>query len=279
VSGVVDLKRKRYEEDLHFEVSGSPFRWKQFRLQQLAGNVDWVGQVVSLTNVQGAFRTGRILGEGRFDFSVPKEADFNFKVVLAEADLREIMAEFSSKTDRIEGIFSGDLVITNANTSDRQSWQGYGRVHLRDGVLWDIPMFGIFSPVLNAFVPGLGNSRAREATATLLVSNSVVSTSDLEIHATAMRMQFEGKVDWERRVEARVEAELLRDVPALGLVISKVLWPVTKLFEYKVTGTLDQPKAEPVYVLPKILLLPLQPLKMLKDLFEEEKNPTHKPAE
>ena len=27
-------------------------------------------------------------------------------------------------------------------------------------------------------------------------------------------------------------------VPAVGLIISKVFWPVTKLFEYKVTGTL-----------------------------------------
>jgi hypothetical protein len=53
---------------------------------------------------------------------------------------------------------------------------------------------------------------------------------------------------------------------------------VTKLFEYKMTGTLDQPKAEPLYVLPKILLLPFHPFRTLKELLtEEEKNPAEKP--
>ena len=89
-----------------------------------------------------------------------------------------------------------------------------------------------------------------------------------------MRMQFQGTADLNRRVDARVEAELLRDLPAIGFVISKVFWPVTKLFEYKVTGTLLEPKAEPLFVIPKILLMPFHPLKTLKALLlEEQKGP------
>ena len=86
-----------------------------------------------------------------------------------------------------------------------------------------------------------------------------------------MRMQFQGTAGLNRRVDARVEAELLRDVPAVGLIISKVFWPVTKLFEYKVTGTLLEPKAEPLYVFPKILLMPFHPFKTIKNFLEEQK--------
>ena len=64
----------------------------------------------------------------------------------------------------------------------------------------------------------------------------------------------------------RVEAELLRDLPGVGLLLSKILWPVTKIFEYEVTGTLGDLKAEPLYMIPKILLFPLQPLKILKEI-------------
>ena len=73
-----------------------------------------------------------------------------------------------------------------------------------------------------------------------------------------MRLQYRGTLDFEGRVNARVEAGLLRDMWLLGPIVSTVLWPVTKLFEYKVTGTLDDPKAEPVYLIPKVMLLPFQ---------------------
>ena len=42
-----------------------------------------------------------------------------------------------------------------------------------------------------------------------------------------------------------------------------MLWPVSKLFEYQITGTLENPKSEPVYVLPKLLLMPLHPIRSL----------------
>jgi hypothetical protein len=41
---------------------------------------------------------------------------------------------------------------------------------------------------------------------------------------------------------------------------------VSKLFEYHVTGTLKNPKSEPVYV-PKLLLMPLRPIRSLEELF------------
>ena len=70
-----------------------------------------------------------------------------------------------------------------------------------------------------------------------------------------------------------MEAELLRDLPAFGFLISKLLWPVTKIFEYRVTGTIDRPKSEPRYILPKILLMPFHPLKTLKEMFPDEPKP------
>jgi hypothetical protein len=92
-----------------------------------------------------------------------------------------------------------------------------------------------------------------------------------------MRMDYQGTVDLRDRVDGRMEAELLRDLPAIGFVISKVLWPVTKLFEYRITGTLSDPKTQPLYVLPKILLMPFHPIKTIKDLIPEEPKPLAEP--
>jgi hypothetical protein len=53
---------------------------------------------------------------------------------------------------------------------------------------------------------------------------------------------------------------------------------VTKLFEYKVTGSLGDPKATPVHLIPKMMLLPFQipfhPIRTLKGLLPEDSAPS-----
>jgi hypothetical protein len=73
-------------------------------------------------------------------------------------------------------------------------------------------------------------------------------------------------VDLEQRVDARVTAQLLKTMPVLGSLVSTLLWPVSKIFECRVTGTLGQPKPTPIYV-PKLLLVPLHPIRSMEEMF------------
>ena len=95
-----------------------------------------------------------------------------------------------------------------------QSWNGHGDLNLRDGLIWDIPLFGIFSDVLNGMVPGLGSSRASAGTCTFAITNGIIRSDDLDIRSTGMRLQYRGTLDFQGQVNARVEAELLRDMLA-----------------------------------------------------------------
>jgi hypothetical protein len=165
----------------------------------------------------------------------------------------------------------GRLTITNATTASDLSWFGYGDVTLRDGLIWNEPVFRFVSPILNSVVPGLGNSRARAAAASFIITNSVIATRDLEIHASGMRMQLDGAVDFQGRVQGRIEAGLFRDTPGFGWLLSRVFWPFTKVFTYKIAGSLSRPTFEPVYI-PKVLMAPFHPLRTLKELFSDDKN-------
>ena len=75
----------------------------------------------------------------------------------------------------------------------------------------------------------------------------------------------------------KLEAEPLRDAWVIGPLLSTVLRPFSKALEYKVTGTLSQPKAEPQF-LPKFLLWPLSPFQAIKGIFSGESNKTNAPA-
>ncbi len=260
--------------DLHFDLDGGPFDWWRFHVPRIVGHVHWLGQHLSLSNIWVDFYGGQAAGLAQFDFHRRAQTDFQFGVTITNTLLQPLAVDLFHTTNRLEGRLNGSLAITNANTADLRSWYGYGNLTLRDGLIWEIPIFGIFSTVLNTLVPGLGSSRASAGTCTFGITNGVIRSEDLDIRSTGMRLDYRGTLDFEGRVNARVEAELLRDMWLIGPFVSSVLSPVTKLFEYRVSGTLGAPKAEPVYLVPKVVFLPFQlpfhPLRTLKGLFPEE---------
>jgi hypothetical protein len=260
--------------DLHFDLNGGPFDWWRFHLQDVRGHVHWMGQQLTLSNIQTAFYGGQAAGNAHFTFHPGGQADYQFGLATTNALLHLLVADLFLQTNRLDGKLSGLLMVTNANTSDMQSWNGYGNMNLRDGLIWDIRIFGIFSDVLNSMVPGLGNSRATAGTCSYWITNGLIHTDDMELRSTGMRLQYRGTVDFQGRVNARSEAGLLRDMWLVGPLVSTVLWPVTKIFDYKVTGTLGDPKVAPVYIIPKVMLFPFQvpfhPLRTLRGLLPEE---------
>ena len=143
-------------------------------------------------------------------------------------------------------------------------------MRLHDGLLWDIPIFGLFSPVLNAINKDLGSSRAKEAKGTFILTNSVIYTKNLQIHSPPARLHYDGTVDFTGAVNANIEAEMFRDTFLLGPMLSFLTSPMTKVFEYRVTGSLANPKSEPRFI-PKFLMLPLRPFQTIREFLTPEK--------
>lgn len=266
---------KLEEANLHFQVDGGKFHWLNFDLDAASARIHWVNDTLLITNMQGKGYRGEQSGWAGFKFS-RTGTDFNFDLAFADVDLSALLAGIRpGSTNTAEGILHGNLVVTAANDHDAKSYQGHGQVNLRDGLLWEIPIFGVFSPALNAIIPGLGKSKMREAAGHFTITNSVIYTQDTEIRASAVSLRYRGSVDFEQQVNARVEAEVMKDAGSFGKVVTFVFSPLTKLFEYKVTGTLNNPKTVPLHI-PRLLLIPLHPFHTLKELLPEKPAP---PAE
>lgn len=256
--------REAETTDLHFDIAGGPFRWSFFHLPEVTASLHWVTNQLSITNLDGAFHGGRLAGGLTFDLSPKSSAEFGFNLIFTNASLPSFIADLTGKSNKLEGTVAGALVVTNANTANWQSWQGFGDVRLADGLLWDIPIFGLFSPVLNAINKDLGSSRAKEAKGTFILTNSVIYTKNLEIHSPPARLHYDGTVDFTGAVNANIEAEMFRDTFLLGPLLSFLTTPMTKVFEYKVTGSLANPKSEPRFI-PKFLMLPLRPFQTIRE--------------
>lgn len=276
VNGWLELPGPEHT-DLRFDLSGGPFQYWKLHSPSVTGTVLWQNDTVTITNLQAVFYQGSMTGWLAADLAPTNGTTIQFQSMVTNADLHLMLQDVYRGTNKLEGLLSGQLSLTHLDSWDWQSWQGQGRVALRQGLIWDIPLFGIVSPMLNAIVPGLGNSRASEGTASFTIKDSVIYTKDLQIRSPALRLYYDGAIDFQGRVNARVEASLLRNVPGFGLLFSLVLSPVTKIFEYKVTGTLTAPQSKPVYILPQLILAPFHPIRTLKGLFGHEDNKPSSP--
>lgn len=263
--------------DLHVALDGGPFRWSLFNLSHVSGVVRYVGAKVKLQGIEAEGYSGHVGGSAEVTLTAEPGDEIQFGLNVTNADLHQLMRDVTDRTNRLEGTFSGRLTVTSANTANRDSWQGYGEVALRDGWVWELPLFGVLSPVLNGIVPGLGQSRFTRGGGTFTITNSVIHSSDLELSAPLLRLKCHGTADFRERVNIRVEADPLRNTWLIGPILSSVFWPVSKALEYKVTGTLGAPKAEPLYAPAKLLLFPLQPITTLKDIFSNPSAKTNAP--
>ena len=264
-----DINRGRDLEgtDLTFEIlQPAQLRWTKLQTTNITGTVRWLGQYLVLTNVAANFYGGDAAGGAYFDFrSTNYGCDFNFYVTATNVDARRLGLDLSgSKSNVVEGILSGNVVVTDSKSDSWRSWNGHGAAELRDGVLWNVRVFGIVSPLLNNVSPGLGNNRATDAAAQFVMTDGVARSDSLRIHTGAMELKYVGSVDLTGGVDARVTAQLLRNMPVLGSVVSLVLSPVGKIFECQVNGRVTDPKVTLIYLpFTKYLLNPLRTFEMV----------------
>jgi len=269
LNGVIGLGTNAAATDLRVVASAPQFRWWRLDLNQADARLHFLGESLALNDLRSRFHGGWAAGDLYFDWSSSIPGSFvRGEVQITNLVLEALMPSLGSKSNRLEGVLHGAASFKGVS-SDTNSWSGSGIISMRDGYLWDLPMFGIFSKLFDAVSPGLGQARFSEGQMTFQVTNSILRTQDLSVRSPAMRLSYRGAVDLASRLDARMEAELFRDTPLIGPLISFVLTPLSKLFIYDVKGTLKKPVAEPRYV-PKLLLAPLRPLKTLRDLLPKD---------
>lgn len=270
--GQVPIRGAMDDADMRFSVAGGPFHFWRFNIPDVDGRVHWEGERVTLTNVVCDFYEGRLEGQLQADLRPDGSADLAFRAAVTNLNLQPLVLDTIDTINRIEGIAQGEFELTHANSADWGSWNGSGRLSMRDGLLWDLPILSVLSPVLNAMVPGLGNNRARAATGSFVITNSVIYTDDLEIVAQPVRLAYRGTLDFNWNVRARVEAEVIPGVPLIGPLLNIIFAPVSKALIFRISGTLGEPELEPLLV-PRFLQPILRPVHTIRGVFSSPHTP------
>jgi len=269
-SGIIPLEDEK-KADIHFHIEGGPFHWLYFDPAQISGDLHWRGLYLYLTGVNLDFFDGQASGGATVFFNPAKPGtDFAFSLTTTNTDLQKLTRAVFNPTNNLQGRLSGTLTITNADSENWRQTGGYGQANLRDGLIWDIPVFGIFSKPLDDLSPGIGTSRISAGKCSFIITNGVIRSDNLELRSPMVGLSYEGTTDLQGRVNARVRAGPLRSAPMVGPIVSSVFLPLSWFFEYKLTGDIGNPKTELLNPLAQMIFMPFHPFRTIKNLFFED---------
>ncbi len=274
VNGWIQTGPGRNPASLHVEVDGGAFKFNRFNSRDMNGEIFWTGNTITLTNVVSEFYGGDLNGDLFAKFNDKQSSEIDFHLQVKQMGLTGFMSDILGRDSGLSGQMDGVLDI-KAISKDWSSWNGSASVTLKDGYLWELPLLGIFSQVLDQMAPGLVAGKFSKGTGDFKVVNSIVKTRNLELKSPLVRLQYTGHVDFKGRISnAGVVAEPLRDAwvigPVIGPVLNLALKPIERMLKFKVDGTLNKPQMELKHI-PKLLLVPVQiPLKLFDDIVPDD---------
>ncbi|MBX7157147.1 MAG: AsmA-like C-terminal region-containing protein [Verrucomicrobiae bacterium] len=194
------------------------------------------GLELTLSNVDCDLHGGRLRGDALFNFEKP-QAEFEANIEASDMDFGLVMQNFFQATN-VSGAMEGNCRI-RGKVDDLTSLRGSGEGKVEEGYLMSIPFLGGLSDVLNSVIPDFGYAKAKQARCTFTIDNGFVRTDDLQVSSLAFSLIGNGNYNFVKDaldMDARINIK-----GPVGLV----LFPVSKLFEYHGTGTLDKPIWKP----------------------------------
>lgn len=258
------------QSDFHVQLEPVDFSWWKFQFEEMKGTVDWTGNQLLLSNMQSSFYEGALKGNYRFEFSDDEPAELAFNTELENVRIKEMLSDLMDKPSENEGVIHASIEVQSGITSDLHSWVGKGGFSLKEGKLWNFPLFSILTPLLELIAPGLGSSRGAEAGGLFTFEDGNIHSDQIEVQEKMFTLKFKGDVDIKGNLDARVQADILRETWLVGKAVSTALSPVSRVFEYRISGTLGDPAMQPIHLVPRMFLAPLQPFKLIRNLFKKQ---------
>jgi len=249
VEGHVDLSG-RHLHDLGGEVEFTDmvYRWMQF--DRVTASFGLVGESLSVSEVRGELVEGTLAGsfgakelfseEGRFALDLKVEDLDLFKVITAATDKENTPYTGDLKLDlKVEGpLRDGEERPRTAGL------EGEGSVAIREGELFRIPLLLGLSRILSKVVKGFGYAAQSDFTADFTIGDGKIESDNLFLKGRLLSIAGEGSYRFDGKIGANVKVQLLSD----GLVsdaLKVLLWPIRKLIEIQLTGTVDNPNWQP----------------------------------
>jgi hypothetical protein len=214
-------------------VANEGFSYWKFTAARAQAGLVFTNNTLQINDFDADFYGGKLRGHADFAFS-QGDPTYNFDFSVDNSDVNSMLSAVEDRESRVTGLLSGQATI-GGRGADLDALAGKGSLSVSNGVLWQAPLFGIFSQAL-------GETKATRAQCTFAVADQWFRTDDMEVSAGAFTGSARGQLAFDGKMDFRVQAQFLKSWPGINML----WWPFSKILEYKVGGTIGDPNYRPV---------------------------------
>ena len=261
VSGVLATDSERSEDtDLRGTVSFMKGAVFDANVDDASCNFSYSGNTVSFDDIRFKGRDGgRYTGRAALRFPGGKldDATFYIETDCRDGSLAELSEAIGSDFGGRQGVVNGHSeIIGPISTNIYPRLNGRGRISVTDERISQMKLFMGLTDYLAKNVPGIaGLVNQSQASADYTITNGVIASDNIYIEGDVFTIKAWGSYDIPAdNLDFKVTVQLLRNDSFLSKLVRPVTFPFTKLLlEFKVTGSVEDPKWRYINVLDRIL--------------------------
>jgi len=246
VISLEDPEQSRMEGEALF--TDLVYQWLLF--DNLSTTFTLRGETLTFPDIAGVLVDGEMEGVLELDHVFADPRELALELSLTNVDLFEVITKATDTEDTpYSGNLTLDLLLEGPVSLTDENWlaalEGEGSVEIKEGTLFQIPLLLGLSRILSRVVRGFGYASQTDFTADFTLDDGILRSRSLFLRGNLLSIAGRGEYRFESRdIRANLKVQLLSE-GVLSEALNLVLWPIRKLIEVQLTGTLDQPDWQP----------------------------------
>ena len=215
-----------------------PFLGANLPLTDLRADLMVQGRQIIVKNLTAATLEGSLAGSVVCQLAPDRDTQYRGSLKWDQVSFRELSRLYQFEEEE-KGLLTGSIDFEGRGENIR-NFHADGILSVKGGNLVAIPILGPLSPLIAGLLQDrrMGYERAKDASAHFAVRNGVLRTNDFVAISTSITLTGDGWIDLNTD-----QLNMIIRVNARGLLgfLSLPLQPLRGIFQFRGTGTYDQP--------------------------------------
>ncbi|MBN1556961.1 MAG: hypothetical protein JW951_02305 [Lentisphaerae bacterium] len=223
-----------------------------YRAETAAFTLEVRGRTNRLNGVRGTLYGGAFEGDATFVRPATPTGSVRYVVSasLHDANFEPVAAVLTADAQKaVEGRLSGNIRVAGLMGAGRgRSVAGRGSLKIVRGRLFLLPLFGELSDFLTKTIPGLDFVlRQSDARADFRIAGGGVHSDKVRIEGDILSLVGAGRCGFDGALDFDVQLTFMKEHTLVARLLRTVTYPLSKLLEFRLSGTVDEPHWYPVH--------------------------------
>ncbi len=242
VEGILDYCNFSLNQ-LNVHVEALRFGYDRWEADTAEFDLTMMGRRLRFTHATATAYGGQFSGTAQL-YPVADDSNWRYDVNFSatNASLAELLsASFAKPAGELRGTLDATARMGGyIGKGTGPTAVGSGHIDVRGGLLFQTKLFSGFSAMLSKIIPDFTLFAQTDASGDYTIRNSRLNSQDIQLQGTVFGVKASGDYHFDGDLDYRVEVQLLRGGPVAALLRLATL-PVTRLLEFRLTGTFEDP--------------------------------------